>query len=90
MFTQLSQLIRNILLKKLEKKIDRICEEHNILGGLGSSIAECLADHHNVPKHIMIGINDKYSNGGSYSYLLNHYGLTSKKISNKILKNFLL
>ena len=76
--------------KTKKKKLIVSVEEHNILGGLGSSIAECLADQHNTPKHLMIGINDKYSNGGSYEYLLNHYGLTAKKIANKILKSFLL
>ena len=79
-----------IIEKTKGKKLIVSVEEHNILGGLGSAIAECLSEQVNTPKHIMIGINDKYSNGGDYSYLLNHYGLTSKKIANKILKNFLL
>lgn len=79
-----------IIEKTKGKKLIISVEEHNILGGLGSAIAECLSEQVNTAKHIMIGINDKYSNGGDYSYLLNHYGLTSKKIANKILKNFLL
>ena len=60
-------------------------EEHNIIGGLGSAIAESLSSIENSPKHIFFGINDSYSKGGEYDFLKEKFGLTSKKISEKII-----
>ena len=45
-------------------------EEHNIIGGLGSAIAEVKSKYTNTPKQIFLGIEDKYSNGGEYKHLL--------------------
>ena len=61
-------------------------EEHNIIGGLGSAISECLIKQKNSPSLLRIGIDDNYSKGGSYSYLKNLYGLTSEKIVDNIQK----
>jgi|TARA_B100000795_G_scaffold173823_1_gene131147 transketolase len=55
-------------------------EEHNILGGLGTSVAEVLASERNNCKLVRVGINDFYSSGGSYEYLQNIYGLSVEKI----------
>jgi len=63
-------------------------EEHNIIGGLGSAIAESKAKINNAPPHIIIGIDDYYSKGGEYSFLKEKYGLTSNKIVSKILLDF--
>ena len=62
-------------------------EEHNIIGGLGSAISECLSSIENSPKHIFIGINDTYSSGGKYEFLKEKFGLTSEKICEKIILN---
>ena len=78
------------------KAIDEACkfskliisvEEHNIIGGLGSSIAEHLAKSNNSPKLLTIGIQDYYSKGGTYKFLQDKHGLTPDKIVNNILKN---
>lgn len=63
-------------------------EEHNILGGLGTAVAEVLAEKYNNCKLIKIGINDFYSAGGSYQYLQKTYGLSVKKIIETILQNY--
>ncbi len=63
-------------------------EEHNVIGGLGSAIAECLANIKNSPRHIFFGINDTYSKGGEYNYLKEKFGLTSNVISEKIMTKF--
>ena len=60
-------------------------EEHNVIGGLGSAIAESLANIKNSPRHIFFGINDTYSGGGEYNYLKEKFGLTPVAISEKIL-----
>ncbi len=62
-------------------------EEHNIIGGLGSSVAEVLSSETNNCKLIRIGIDDFYSSGGSYEYLKNIYGLSTEKIIETILLN---
>jgi len=62
-------------------------EEHNVIGGLGSAIAESKAKLTKSPKLLNIGINDYYSKGGSYKFLQEKHGLSVDKIVNNILKN---
>ncbi|MDO5564181.1 MAG: transketolase family protein [Eubacteriales bacterium] len=54
-------------------------EEHSIIGGLGSAIAEVLAGKSNC-KFAMVGINDKFGQSGTPNDLFEHYGLTEKNI----------
>jgi len=54
-------------------------EEHSILGGLGSAIAELLAKHHPVPVE-MVGILDTFAESGSYEKLLDRYGMSVSDI----------
>tara|TARA_B100001093_G_scaffold62789_1_gene52744 strand:- start:2613 stop:3587 length:975 start_codon:yes stop_codon:yes gene_type:complete len=61
-------------------------EEHNVIGGLGSAISECIIKQKDSPPLLRLGIDDNYSKGGSYSYLKNLYGLTSEKIVDNIQK----
>ena len=63
-------------------------EEHNIIGGLGSAIAECLAGIKNSPEQIFFGINDSYSEGGDYNFLKQKFNLTPNFISTKIISKF--
>ena len=70
-----------------KKKLIVTVEEHNIFGGLGSSVAEVLAGERNNCKLVRVGINDFYSTGGSYEYLKNIYGLSVEKIIMTVLKN---
>ena len=63
-------------------------EEHNIIGGLGSAIAECLAGIKNSPEQIFFGINDSYSEGGDYNFLKQKFNLTSNCISINIISKF--
>ena len=61
-------------------------EEHNIIGGLGTAISECIIKQKDHATLLKIGIEDYYSKGGSYTYLKDLYGLTSEKIVDKIQK----
>ncbi len=54
-------------------------EEHQIIGGLGSAVAEVLSENHPVPIK-MIGINDSFGESGNASELMDKYGLRSKDI----------
>lgn len=58
-------------------------EEHQIAGGLGSAVAEFLAEHHPVPIR-RIGINDCFGQSGSAEELLTHYGLDASSITEAI------
>lgn len=59
-------------------------EEHTVIGGLGSAVAEYYAGCVRRPRQLMIGINDFYPHPGSYAYLLDECGLTPEKIAEKI------
>ncbi|NLO96666.1 MAG: transketolase family protein [Peptococcaceae bacterium] len=54
-------------------------EEHNIIGGLGSAVAEVLSEHYPVPLY-RVGIKDTFGESGSPEELLQKYGLTSAHI----------
>jgi transketolase len=58
-------------------------EEHSIIGGLGSAVTEALRLE-KIPVEF-VGINDMYGKSAhSHNDLLEHYGLTEKKITNSI------
>ena len=63
-------------------------EEHNIIGGLGSAVAEVLSGEISNAKLVRLGADDHYSSGGSYEYLKDIYGLSVQKIIRTILKNY--
>ena len=62
-------------------------EEHNIIGGLGSAVSEYVSSSTQNIKHISLGIPDRYSQGGNYSFLKKHFGLEAESISNTISKH---
>ncbi len=55
------------------------CEEHNIIGGLGSAVAEVLGEHSPVPMQ-RIGLQDCFGESGTPKELLEKYGLTKGAI----------
>ncbi len=58
-------------------------EEHSIIGGLGSAIAELTAS--SCPtRQLFIGTKDVYGESGSYEQLLDKYGLSASKVAEKI------
>jgi len=54
-------------------------EEHQIRGGMGSAVSECLAAHFPVPIEF-IGVKDQYGQSGLAEELLDLYGLNEKHI----------
>jgi transketolase len=56
------------------------CEEHNIIGGLGGAVAECLGEHRPTPMK-RVGIADVFSESAANDALLRKYGLTSDHIA---------
>lgn len=62
------------------------CEEHNIIGGFGSAVAEIMAEMKEKKAYLLrIGLNDEYSiKVGNQSYLRQQYGMDGKAIVEKI------
>lgn len=62
------------------------CEEHNIIGGFGSAVAEVMCEIPHKAKLIKIGLNDCYSTKvGNQKFLREQYGLSSKDIAETII-----
>jgi transketolase len=61
-------------------------EEHSIIGGLGSAIAEALRGETGIPMEF-VGVKDTFGTSArSYEELLNYYGLTSEAIVSAVKK----
>ncbi|HHT73381.1 MAG TPA: transketolase family protein [Firmicutes bacterium] len=57
-------------------------ENHNVINGLGSAVAEVLSQHHPVPME-RVGVQDLFGEVGSVEYLQQRFGLTSEAIVEK-------
>ena len=57
-------------------------EEHNIIGGLGSAVAEAVCESCPVPV-LRVGVEDSYGRSGQVPELLEIYGLTASNIAAK-------
>ena len=62
-----------------------VSEEHNIIGGLGSAVAEAIAENYPVPV-VRHGVNDVYGKSGPAKELIEYYGLNAKGIYEKAKK----
>jgi transketolase len=56
------------------------CEEHSIIGGLGSAVAEVLVENYPVPME-RVGVKDTFGESGTPSTLLVKYQLTADDIA---------
>lgn len=59
-------------------------EEHSIIGGLGSALAEALAEAGHMPRLLRIGIQDCFGQSGTADELLEYYGLTPMHMASQI------
>lgn len=62
-------------------------EEHNIVGGFGSAVAEVMAEMREKKAYLLrIGLNDEYSvRVGNQKYLRTQYGMDSRAIVERIM-----
>ncbi len=65
-----------------ETKAIVTCEEHNIIGGLGSAVSEALAPIGGVPIGF-VGVQDTFTATGDYEQLLETFGMQSAAIVEK-------
>ncbi len=61
------------------------CEEHSILGGLGSAVAEVLVENAPVPME-RVGVRDEFGRSGTVPALMEYYGLTAKDIAERAMR----
>lgn len=59
-------------------------EEHQVAGGMGSAVAEFLAEHHPI-RVIRIGMKDRFGESGQASALIHKFNLDAAGIVNRIL-----
>lgn len=58
------------------------CEEHSIIGGLGSAVAECLAEKLPTPM-LRVGVNDEFGRSGPAKELVSYFHLDAASIAAK-------
>jgi transketolase len=75
-----------IALAKETNKIVTV-EEHQVAGGMGSAVAECLAKNYPT-KMSFIGVQDQFGQSGTPHELIEHYGMGVKDII-KAVENML-
>lgn len=86
MFT-IKPLDTELILAEAEGKRKIITfENHNIINGLGSAVAEVLAENGCGIPLIRIGVQDQFGQVGSYAYLKEKFGLTKEAIIQAVLK----
>lgn len=73
-------------LEQIAARVDCIVtlEEHSVLGGLGSCVAEVVAQKYQVPV-CRIGVEDRFSAAcGTWDYLLHEHGLDANAVKNRV------
>lgn len=72
---------------KAAKETDAIvtAENHSVINGLSSAVAEVLAKTHPTPMQ-MVGVHDEFGEVGPVSYLRERFGMTSEDIQSAVRK----
>ena len=60
-------------------------EEHQIAGGMGSAVAECLVQHCRL-RIAFIGVNDRFGQSGKPDELIDYYGMGTESIVQTVKK----
>jgi len=59
-------------------------ENHTVIGGLGSAVAEVMAENGIGRKLVRIGLPDTFAHGASRPYLMREYGLDAIALAEKV------
>lgn len=73
-----------IILAKETRAIVTV-EEHQIMGGMGSAVAEVLAQNYSIPMEF-IGVKDLFGQSGKPDELVEHYGMGKNSIKEMVKK----
>ncbi|TLY05032.1 MAG: transketolase family protein [Thaumarchaeota archaeon] len=74
------------VIEKYARRCGRVvtAEEHNIMGGMGSAVAEILVENYPVPLR-RVGVRDTFGESGEAPELMKKYGLTAANIEEAAL-----
>ena len=61
-------------------------ENHTVIGGLGTAVAEVMVENQIGKKLIKVGIQDEFTHGASKPYLMKKYGLDATALINAVEK----
>ena len=75
---------KDTILKNYDKKLLVSVEEHNVVGGLGTAIADVLSEQRNSAPLLKLGVQDHFMPVGDYNYLVEQAGLTPEQIAASI------
>lgn len=67
-----------------ENKLIVTVEEHSIIGGLGSAVAEYKSGFEKSPKQIMCSLQDSFKKIGNYEFQMKDNGLVAEDIAEKV------
>ena len=59
-------------------------EENNIIGGMGSAVAEYKATLANTPRQLLIGFPDAFTKAGTTQYIWEQFGITAPQIAERV------
>lgn len=59
-------------------------ENHSILGGLGTAVAETMAEAGCGRRLVRIGLKDTYAHGASQRYLMREYGIDARALIEQV------
>ena len=62
-----------------------VAEEHSVIGGLGSAVAEVLAEEHPAPCEF-VGMRDTFGKSGEFSELMAYFSLDAAAIVEAVKK----
>lgn len=77
------------LLADVCERFSLICtiEEHSLIGGLGSAVAEWMTDHAITTRLLRFGTRDEFPHSiGSQTYVRDYFGLNAPNITQEIIK----
>ena len=63
-------------------------EEHNVIGGIGSAVAEYKTTKTHAPKQVMFGFPDAFTDAGTTQYIWEKFGITAPQMARKIEREF--
>lgn len=75
---------KDTIQKNCGKKLLVSVEEHNVVGGLGTAIADVLSEQRNSAPLLKLGVQDRFMPVGDYNYLVEQAGLTPEQIAASI------
>ncbi|MCR4711002.1 MAG: transketolase, partial [Clostridia bacterium] len=81
-------LDREALRAQKDKKLFVTVEEHRKDGGLGTAVAEVMAEEGGYPKLLRLGVDADYKHAGTYAFMLEQNRLTPELIAADIQQVF--